>query len=99
MQGKPGCGRAYAVNQSVEAISSTRKAFAVVNFVCGAHARGSRVGAPDGFESWHAALSIVRTMPHDEIIEQYEITAGELTQWLAQWEHEPTEEPLKKSKS
>ncbi|HEU0234751.1 MAG TPA: CheR family methyltransferase [Gallionella sp.] len=46
-----------------------------------------------------AALTIVRTMPSNEIIEQYETTAGELTQWLAQWEHEPTEGTLKKSKS
>jgi hypothetical protein len=38
-----------------------------------------------------AALGIVRTMPKDEIIEQYEMTAGELTQWLAQWECEPTD--------
>ncbi|MDI1232460.1 MAG: zinc-dependent metalloprotease family protein [Methylobacter sp.] len=44
MQGKPGCGRAYAVNQSVEAISSTRKAFAVVNFVCGAHTLAHELG-------------------------------------------------------
>jgi hypothetical protein len=44
MYGKPGCGRAYAVNQSVEAISSTRKAFAVVNFVCGAHTLAHELG-------------------------------------------------------
>lgn len=44
MQGKAGCGRAYAVNQSVEAISSTRKAFAVVNFVCGAHTLAHELG-------------------------------------------------------
>ena len=37
-----------------------------------------------------AALGIVRTMPGGEIIEQYETTAGELTQWLAQWEHDIT---------
>ena len=37
-----------------------------------------------------AALGIVRTMPGGEIIEQYETTAGELTQWLAQWEHDVT---------
>ena len=37
-----------------------------------------------------AALGIVRTMPDGEIIEQYETTAGELTQWLAQWEHDVT---------
>jgi len=37
-----------------------------------------------------SALGIVRAMPKDEIIEQYEMTAGELTQWLAQWVREPT---------
>lgn len=34
------------------------------------------------------ALGIVRAMPNDEMIEQYETTAGELTQW----EREPAEE-------
>lgn len=29
-----------------------------------------------------AALGIVRTMPRDEVVDQYEMTAGELTQWL-----------------
>lgn len=33
-----------------------------------------------------AALNIVRTLPADEQIDQYERTAGELAQWLAQWE-------------
>lgn len=36
-----------------------------------------------------AALGIVRGMPNGEVIEQYEMTAGELTQWLAQWAHVP----------
>lgn len=44
MRGKPGCGRAHAVNQSVAAISSTRKAFAVINFVCGAHTLAHELG-------------------------------------------------------
>lgn len=44
MNGKPGCGRAYAVNQSVEAIANPRKAFAVVNFVCGAHTLAHELG-------------------------------------------------------
>ena len=34
----------------------------------------------------HAALGIVRTMPKDEQIEQYERPAEELAQWLEQWE-------------
>ena len=37
-----------------------------------------------------AALGIVRGMSNNEMIEQYEITAGDLTQWLTQWEREPT---------
>lgn len=42
-----------------------------------------------------AALGIVRSMPNDEMIEQYEMTAGVLTQWLVQWVCEPTEGPSK----
>jgi len=36
------------------------------------------------------ALDIVRIMPNDAIIEQYETTAGELMQWLVHWERGPT---------
>ena len=42
--GNPGCGRAVAVNQSIAAISSTRNAFAVINFVCGAHTLAHELG-------------------------------------------------------
>lgn len=42
--GKPSCGRAYAVNSTIEAISNPRKAFAVVNFVCGAHTLAHELG-------------------------------------------------------
>lgn len=41
---KPGCGRAYAVNQNVAAISDPRKAFAVVHFMCGAHTIAHELG-------------------------------------------------------
>lgn len=44
INGEPGCGRAYAVNQSVEAIADPRKAFAVVNFFCGAHTLAHELG-------------------------------------------------------
>lgn len=44
MKGKPGCGRAYAVNKTIADISSTRTAFAVVNFVCGAHTLAHELG-------------------------------------------------------
>ena len=44
VRGKRLCGRGYAVNQTVEAISSTRKAFAVINPVCGAHTLAHELG-------------------------------------------------------
>jgi chemotaxis protein methyltransferase CheR len=42
-----------------------------------------------------AALGIVRSMPNNEMIEQYEMTAGALTQWLVQWACEPAESASK----
>ena len=44
VQGNPGCGRAYAVNQSIAAISDPRKAFTVVHFACGAHTIAHELG-------------------------------------------------------
>lgn len=44
LRGKPNCGRGYAVNQTLEAISSTRKAFAVVNLGCGSHTLAHELG-------------------------------------------------------
>jgi chemotaxis protein methyltransferase CheR len=41
-----------------------------------------------------AALGIVRSMPNNEMIEQYEMTAGALTQWLVQWACEPNSKHL-----
>ena len=43
-KGRPSCGRAYAVNTTIEAISNPRKAFAVVNFVCGSHTLAHELG-------------------------------------------------------
>lgn len=60
--GKPGCGRAYAVNQSIEAISSTHKAFAVVNFICGAHTLAHELGHLMGLN--HGAL--IAQCQHDK---------------------------------
>lgn len=42
--GKRLCGRGYAVNQTVEEISSSRRAFAVINPVCGAHTLAHELG-------------------------------------------------------
>jgi chemotaxis protein methyltransferase CheR len=38
-----------------------------------------------------AALAIVRCMPNNEMIEQYEMSAETLTQWLVQWAGESTD--------
>ncbi len=42
--GKPGCGRALAVNQTREAISSLTKSLMVFNFVCGSHTLAHELG-------------------------------------------------------
>lgn len=42
----------------------------------------------------HAALNIVKSMPADQVIEQYEHTAGELALWLMQWEEEGVDNSL-----
>lgn len=44
IRGKRGCGRAYAVNQTVAEISSTRRAFAAVDIACGAHTLAHELG-------------------------------------------------------
>jgi hypothetical protein len=60
MNGKPGCGLAYAVNKTIEAISDPRRAFAVVNFVCGAHTLAHELGHLMGLN--HGSL-VVRCNP------------------------------------
>lgn len=42
--GKRGCGRAYAVNKTLAEISSTRRAFAVIDFACQAHTLAHELG-------------------------------------------------------
>lgn len=71
MNGRPGCGRAYAVNQSVEAISSTRKAFAVVNFVCGAHTLAHELGHLMGLNHGTLVDSCNPKMGHTSAISPY----------------------------
>lgn len=44
IRGKPGCGRAFAVNKTRADISTTRRAFAVVNILCGAHTLAHELG-------------------------------------------------------
>ena len=54
IRGQARCGRAFAVNQTLPAISSTRSAFAVVNFACGAHTIAHELGHLMGLN--HGAL-------------------------------------------
>jgi len=56
IRGNPSCGRAYAVNQSIEEISSTRRAFAVINIhpVCGSQTLAHELGHLMGLN--HGAL-------------------------------------------
>ena len=70
-RGKQGCGRAYAVNQSVEAISSTRKAFAVINFVCGAHTLAHELGHLMGLNHGTLVDSCHPKMGHTSAITPY----------------------------
>lgn len=44
IRGKRGCGRAWAVNKTLEAASSTRTAFAAMDFACGAHTLAHELG-------------------------------------------------------
>lgn len=44
IRGKRGCGRAWAVNKTLEAVSSTRTAFAAMDFACGAHTLAHELG-------------------------------------------------------
>jgi hypothetical protein len=44
MQGRRGCGRAFAVNKTIAELSSTRRAFAVIDFACGAHTLAHELG-------------------------------------------------------
>lgn len=44
VHGKPGCGRAVAVNKALESIASTRNSYAVINIICGSHTLAHELG-------------------------------------------------------
>jgi hypothetical protein len=71
VQGKPGCGRAYAVNQSIAAISDPRKAFAVVHFACGAHTIAHELGHLMGLNHGTLVSSCYPNMGHTSAIAPY----------------------------
>ncbi|MDP2758988.1 MAG: M12 family metallo-peptidase [Sideroxyarcus sp.] len=71
IRGKRLCGRGYAVNQTVEAISSTRKAFAVINPVCGAHTLAHELGHLMGLNHGSLVDSCKPKMGHTSAIAPY----------------------------
>lgn len=71
IRGKRLCGRGYAVNQTLEAISSTRKAFAVINFVCGAHTLAHELGHLMGLNHGSLVDSCNPGMGHTSAITPY----------------------------
>lgn len=44
IHGKRWCGRAVAVNKTLESIASTRNSYAVINFICGSHTLAHELG-------------------------------------------------------
>lgn len=71
MRGKPGCGRAAAVNQSIPSISDPRKAFAVVNYVCGAHTIAHELGHLMGLNHGTLVDSCYPKKGHTSAIARY----------------------------
>lgn len=53
LRGAPGCGRAFAVNRTVEEISDLRRAFAVVSIRCGAQTLAHELGHLMGLNHGH----------------------------------------------
>ncbi len=54
IRGKRGCGRGFAVNSTPAQIASSRRAFAVIDFACGAHSLAHELGHLMGLN--HGAL-------------------------------------------
>lgn len=77
MHNKPGCGRAIAVNQSVADLSSTRKAFAVVNIACGAHTLAHELGHLMGLNHGHLVARCAPAKGHSAAITPYANGYGE----------------------
>lgn len=71
MRGKRGCGRAYAVNKTVAEISSTRRAFAVIDFACGAHTLAHELGHLMGLNHGSLVAQCQPKMGHTTAIAPY----------------------------
>lgn len=71
IRGRRLCGRGYAVNQTIEAISSTRNAFAVINPVCGAHTLAHELGHLMGLNHGSLVNRCQPEMGHTSAITPY----------------------------
>jgi hypothetical protein len=71
IRGNPGCGRAFAVNRSIAEISSTRRAFAAVNIVCGSHTLAHELGHLMGLNHGHLVNACQPGQGHASAITSY----------------------------
>lgn len=71
IRGIRGCGRGFAVNQTIADISSTRRAFAVVNIVCGAHTLAHELGHLMGLNHGHLVNTCQPGKGHASAIAPY----------------------------
>lgn len=71
LRGKRSCGRAYAVNKTVAEISSTRRAFAVIDIACGAHTLAHELGHLMGLNHGERVDACQPDMGHKTAIAPY----------------------------
>jgi len=71
LRGKRGCGRAYAVNQTVAEISSSRRALAVIDIACGAHTMAHELGHLMGLNHGEMVDTCQPGMGHKTAIAPY----------------------------
>ncbi len=77
IRGKPGCGRAYAVNKTVAEIASTRRAFAAIHIACGAQTLAHELGHLMGLNHGHAVDACQPGRGHTTAIAPYANGYGE----------------------
>jgi len=71
IRGNRGCGRGFAVNRTIAEISSTRRAFAVVDIVCGSHTLAHELGHLMGLNHGYLVDSCQPGQGHASAIAPY----------------------------